>query len=525
MRKILISLAILATVILSLNYILGFAQSSKDLVFLGPVHYPPDYYYYVSQFAQGQTRWITAVDLYTSDFKGATLVGATNVLAGRVLSLFHIPPIIGYALTLTVYTFLLFLLTIFFLIRLYPRKSYGPLIAFIFFSVANMIPGTGSFYGNVAEPLVRFSRVPHQILGLICILLAMLAIAYGEHKKLSLSTKIIIGFIAAFSGLVLANINPVQWLLTSCVLFFSCFVFLAVNRELKIVNRFPFLIHYSLFINPLVFFLSGLPMAIYLSNLFKSLPFSQSAVWESWQLLRLPLLQAIQSFGPIAIVAVVGLPLFFAKPTLPRLLIGVYGVASVVLFFSPVSSIGKITNARFLSAITVLASSAIAADLLLNIPVAKLKTRMVVVWVCVCILMFMLVPLGVSQFWQHANLNTNNAYVYVSPLIIDAFEAARKQTTDKDIVLATWPYDEAFPALTGRRGFMGHMHLTIDLDRKNKEAFLFFDARIDDAAMHKFLKDNGITYVLEFTSVTKMLKPFLRIVYQNPLLTLYKVLP
>ena len=522
MRKVLIFLAIVFTIVLSLNYILGVIQSPKDLVFLGPVHYPPDYYYYVSQFAQGKTRWFTAVDLYTSDFKGATLVGATNVFAGHVMSFFHVPQVVGYAITLTAYTFILFLISIFFLTHLYPKKSHGPLIAFILFAIANMIPGTGSFYGNVAEPLVRFSRVPHQMLGLICILSPMLIVLYCEHKKLSLSTKIILGFLVALVGVTLANINPVQWLLTSCVLFFAIFVHLFFHRP---KNIFSSLILNSLFLIPIVFFLSGLPMTLYLSNLFKSLPFSQSAVWESWQQIRLPILSAIQSFGPIAVLAVVGLPTFFAKPTLSRLLLGIYSVASVVLFFSPVSAIGKITNARFLSAITVLGSSAIATDVLLNIPIINIKRRLVVVWGAVLILVVLLVPLGISQFWYHANLDTKNAYIYVSPLVIQTFAEAQKQTTDKDITLVTWPYDESFPALTGRRGFMGHMHLTIDPDRKNQEAFQFFDARIDDAAMHKFLSDNGITYVLGFTSVTKIIKPFMQIVYQNPLLTLYKVLP
>jgi len=196
-----------------------------------------------------------------------------------------------------------------------------------------------------------------------------------------------------------------------------------------------------------------------------------------------------------------------------------------VLFFSPISEIGKITNVRFLSAITVLGESAIAADLLLNIPIANFKKRLLVIWGIVLILIVWLVPVGVEQFKEHANLNINDPYTYVSPLVIQAFTEAQKRTNDRDIVLVTWPYDQAFPALTGRRGFMGHVHLTIDPDRKNQEAYYFFDAKEDDAAMHKFLTDNGITYVLEFTGVTKIIKPFLQIVYQNPMLTLYKILP
>ncbi|MCX6793913.1 MAG: hypothetical protein NTY06_02295, partial [Candidatus Gottesmanbacteria bacterium] len=217
MRKVLIVLTILYTLVLSLNYILGVAKTPQGYVFLGTVHHPNDYSYYLSQFTQGKEHWLHSIDLFTSEKTQPTLVGFTNVLAGHMLSLVNIPPIPAYQLTLTFYTFLFFLLVIFLLEALFPKEKETQCIALILLGIANVVPGSGSFFANVTEPMTRFARVPHQMLGLICIILPML-IVLKWHQSHSLSVKFIQVIFTIGASILLANINPIQWILVVCTL-------------------------------------------------------------------------------------------------------------------------------------------------------------------------------------------------------------------------------------------------------------------------------------------------------------------
>jgi hypothetical protein len=501
---ILIILAVVYTIVLSLNYIIGVIQTPPGLIFLGSVHYPVDYFYYLSLFAQGQTRWFTAVDLYTHEFRDTMLLGFTNVVNGRIVSTLGFQPIEGYQVALALYTLLLFLLIIKFLTWYFPKHSYKRVIAFALFCVANTFPGAPSFYANIAEPLVRLARVPHKALGLIACILPMLIILKLQDKKTTLNTKIILYIFIGICGVIAANINPMQWLLVSIVLF--CGI---LWHQRSISQLLPVVL----------FGITGFPMALYLTHLFTIPPFSQSTVWESMQFVTLTPSTFIFSFGPVVLLSILGLPLNLKKPTLPRMFMVLYFFLSLTLFLSPVSHVFHGSNTRFLSAITVLAASVFAADFITVIPIRW------VAWLITLFLVAYQAPVFITQFKRTANLATNNAYIYISTEVYTAMMETKKQTRDTDVVLVTWPYDESFPGLTGRRGFMGNPDQTINPELKNQQAYYFFDAKISEEEMHAFLLNNKITYVLSFTGVTKIQKPFLEVTYQNPTLTLYKVLP
>jgi hypothetical protein len=508
-RKVLIVLAVFYTGVLSVNYILGVVKTPPGYVYLGTVHHPSDYLYYLSQFTQGKTRWLTTVDLYTSEKIHPSLAWFTNVLAGHMFSLVNISPILAYQLTVTIYTFLFFLLVIFFLEAVFPKEKEAQCIAFILLGIANVMPGSGSFFANFTEPMTRFPRAPHHMLGLVCAMLPMILVLKWQ-KSHSLTVKCFQIILTIGTSILLANISPIQWILVCCTLISA----VVLTRQLPRV-----------FIVPAIFLFSGLPMIFYLVNLFKTLPFVQSAVWDIGVQIRLSLIDFLKSFGPVFVLAVLGLPLFCKRLTLARMFILIYTTASIVLFLSPISQYAGITNFRFLSAVTILGESILTAYFFIRLPIANHTVRRVLTWMMVVALSVFFIPQFIIQFKQHANLDVSNSYVYLSDEAISVYREAQKITNDEDTVLVTWPFDGSFPAITGRRGFMGHPLLTIDSDKKNHDAYLFFDAQMDDASMHKFLTDNHITYVLGFTSVTKIMKPFLQVAYQNSLVTLYKVLP
>lgn len=523
MNIVLILLAILYTFVLSLNYIIGVIQTPPGLLFLGSVHYPVDYFYYLSLFAQGQTRWITAVDLYTHEFRDTLLLGFTNVMGGRITSLFGLPPIEGYQVALAAYTIIFFLVIIRLLSSYYPTMQYRKVVAFVLFGIANTFPGASSFYSNATEPLIRFARVPHKMLGLICSLLPILIVLKLQEKKHTLNTNIVLYIFLAFCGIIAANINPVQWLLVSLVLGTGLLWNEFRKNDYKFRNTL-YAIHYTDLLPVFIFFVTGLPMAFYLTRLFTIPPFHQSAIWESTQFVSLSILTLIQSFGPVVLLAIFGLPLIqYKKISLPRMFMILYFLLSLMLFISPLSRLVHATNTRFLSAITMLAAALLATDFITTIPFPK-RIRATVSWIIVIILCVYQIPLFVAQFKRNANLATNNSYIYISQDAYQAMMETKKITTDKDTILVTWPFDQSFPGLTGRRGYMGNPDQTIDPELKNKLAYYFFDAKESDEEMHNFLLNNGITYVLGFSSTEKIKKSFMQPVYQNTAMTLYKVL-
>ncbi len=529
MRTVRVILALLFALVLGSSYIMGAKAAPQGLVYLGVVHHPQDYFYYLSQFTQGKTRLFTSIDLYSHDAANPTLVGVTNVFMGHMFSLIGVSPILAYQLSLLLFTFVFLYYSLVFLKMIFPKEKQAQIIAFLLFCFANAFPTVTNtngqfiidpmqtFFINVMEPMVRFSRVPHQMLGLICTIAPIIIIIQLQSNTLSSIQKYIRYAILAVCGTLLANINPVQWLLVVLVLGLSLLWNSFIHRK-----------HASLF-KPLVpvviFFFTGLPMTVYLMRLFNSPPFSQLAVWESWQLVTLNIWGFIMSFGPVTLLAIAGLPLFLRKMTLARIIIVFYLLTSIALFVSPLAEHAHITNVRFLSALTALGICIIAADFITHLPIRKSAVHRIVSWSIVGIGMLIFVPFFASQYQREANVNPSNSYLYIGQSAYDAFKEAQKRTTMEDVVLVTWPYDASFPAITGRRGYMGHPLLTINSDAKIQQADYFFEAKEDDNAMHKFLRDNGITYVLSFASVAAVQKPFMLPVYKNDLMVLYKVLP
>ena len=100
-----ILISLLATVENMIPSIVGFQKASSDTVFLGTVHHADDYFYYLSQFTQGATCFLTTTNLYSSEITADTFIGWSNVLTGRLFHLFGIPAIPAYQITIAIWTF------------------------------------------------------------------------------------------------------------------------------------------------------------------------------------------------------------------------------------------------------------------------------------------------------------------------------------------------------------------------------------------------------------------------------------
>ncbi|MEK7619053.1 MAG: hypothetical protein AAB416_02325 [Patescibacteria group bacterium] len=113
---------------------------------------------------------------------------------------------------------------------------------------------------------------------------------------------------------------------------------------------------------------------------------------------------------------------------------------------------------------------------------------------------------------------------------IEAMRWLSVHTKNESIILSSMVNGNVIPYFSNRRVFIGHWLLTLDLDRKRKQAYAIFEGRDSQNTMHEFLKKEKISYVFYsfYEKIPGDFSPenysFLKNVYQNREVTLYQVL-
>src|SRR3989339_1485513 len=97
MEKILVGFLIILTVLgIELQYIVNKLLTPEGMFYLGTVHWPSDYFYYLSQFVQGKEHLLFSTMLFTPEKLRPVLVGWQNGLTGRLLMLTGLDVISAY---------------------------------------------------------------------------------------------------------------------------------------------------------------------------------------------------------------------------------------------------------------------------------------------------------------------------------------------------------------------------------------------------------------------------------------------
>ena len=242
----------------------------------------------------------------------------------------------------------------------------------------------------------------------------------------------------AVSAFFLASLQPILWLLVAA----SCGIASLIKRR----SIFP----------TLVLFLSGLPAAIYLNEIFSTLPFSQLKIWEASQLVPLKLSGFFLAMGPIFIIALISLPVFVKKWPFEKFVIFTFTLLSLTFLMSPIPQMLRLTNIRFMSALAILCVCLIAADGLMHI-----KSRILFISL-IFILGILLIPNHIRTVKMSSDFTPSNAYEYLSKSDFNFLSSMQTIGKPTDTFLVLWPYNMPFPALTGKRTYHGHPLLTIN---------------------------------------------------------------
>jgi hypothetical protein len=412
---IIASIIIVFTLLNSLQFWVGIHNTPTNLVYLGTIHNPGDYFYYLSQFKQGEERIFSGYDLLTGEFKDITFVGWVNILLGRLFSLIGINAIFAYQISVLFFTSTVLFFS-WMLLRKFFQNSFHiimpsmnnsrmshlfsntNIVTFIFllFCISNALPVFptkensqwlySTFWFNSGVPFIRLGGVPHHLLTSTVILATILLFHSIIVKKNSDTSRDIQIFnkpirlhkffqssifeilLFILFALILSSLNPVQWLLLILIVGLSwilhiivtsgVFYSYRVHEPFTMVHSIKTYIRSKAFLLPFegffLFFLFGIPVIYYYSKLFSAEPYINLKQWEATHQLYITLQDVFGGFGLIPSVGILLLPLLLIRPTFLKFVTLLFPVISLLLFFSKIPFMFDLHNVRFLPPITIL---------------------------------------------------------------------------------------------------------------------------------------------------------------------------
>lgn len=507
-----------------IQYILGKMREPAGTMYLGTVHYPPDYFYYLSQMIQGKAHWLYSTMLFTSEKLPMVLVGWQHVLFGRVFSLLGIGVIDTYELAV-ISSLLLFLILAYFLVRIiFPDDKYKRILAYFFFVSANSlfkIINTPKgwdlsffwYWYNHGFQQVRFGPTPHHLLANSFYTL-ILILAYYWFSGRRHRIKIALGLVT--SSVILSSINPVYWGLATLILGVTPAVLMVVFKlkEIKgglkgfkggLKQYFASLRLESLLAPFVLLLISGFPVALYVKSIYVMPPYSYSNLWEAQQQVWVNPYWLVVGSGLVIPLAVIGVIGFLRAKNILRVMGVILILICSVFYMSPIPQKLGVTNIRFWSSNLYIFWGALAAEGVIGITNYELRIknkRRISFLVFSLIMIVYLVSIIPTYYVGYrdalAPTKLNDSFYYLPKDAYSAYLEAAKLGDEKSIYLVQWPFDETFPALTGRKSFYGYYMLTINSSEKEQKAFSFLDGKMTDDEAKAFLNLYKINFIITY---------------------------
>jgi hypothetical protein len=404
--------------------------------------------------------------------------------------------------------------------------------------------------------MVRFVTIPHHMIGQSFLVLALIQVICYTRVN-GLFKQSIVSFLLLLSGFVVASVNTIQWgmgvgicglviLIGSWREFFPRFSSVPARNEdindnksasslrSELNRRIPNSHHPKILLVitrlfPVIcFFLGGLPMAIYLKSLLTTLPYSQMVQWEATTpLAHTPALLFFLGYGPVLVLALIGVFFMVRKLTPGRLMVMFFPVVSIGIFLSPLPGLLQTSGARFIPYITSLFLGVLASEGVFGIGglrgLGNLRKPIQVLLVTGFFVLT--IPTYIVQTKEILATNTGDAFIFLPRDAMEVFDYVKTNTGSTDRFLVNWPFHVILPALTGRQSYWGDYLMTVDSIRKENEARMFFytpDADIGQKV--ELLKREKINYVVAYPWMPEVNSiPCLKMVKGNNFLGLYKV--
>jgi hypothetical protein len=533
---IVLVMILIAVFFIELQYIFCKLSETPGLVYLGAVHYPSDYFYYLSQMIQGKDNFLTSTMLFTSEKLTPVYVGWQNVLTGKILLSLGFSVIEAYQVAVFIYLTLFLALGYILLCQYFLKERNKRLLAFFFFLTSTSLwkinfnpqgPELAYFWYwyNHGDSLVRFGPTPHHLMANSAFT-ALLLLSYFWFAKKRIKLYMILLFIVC--SIILTSITPVYWGLMVLTLAAIPFVALTTGGLKAIKTRLlefkgKMLINFT----PLFFvLLPSIPVAIYVKKVFTLPPYSYSSIWESQQYVGVNLYWLIVGSGLVIPLAFLGLKNYIRSSNSGRIVGLILLTFSSLFYFSPIYQKLGVTNVRFWSGTIYLIWGALGAEgvFLIISRIKREAIKKVVIGIFFLVYLISILPTYYVNYKAILKPQLFNSFYYLPKEALIAFQEAAKKGNRDSVYLVEWPFDEPFPALTGRKSLFGFRLLTIDAENKTQKAFDFFGGKMTDEEKYDFLKRYKIDYIVGYPwtpGINDLL--FLKKEYENNFLGVYKV--
>ena len=213
-----------------------------------------------------------------------------------------------------------------------------------------------------------------------------------------------------------------------------------------------------------------MPPVLYLTRLFTTLPFSQLKLWEAGAQNALTPEHFLSSTGPVFLIALFSLPLFASHLSFAKIFVILFSLFSLLLLLSPLPVALGLSQARFISTLTILCLSVIASSGLMHLFNAKgTITRMSGALLIVGISL-LLIPNHFKTLELSSSFDPGNAYYYL-PAADYEFLQKSGRIGKPDDTFSLPGRIRMFPAITGKRTHHGHPLLTIASQERRPASF------------------------------------------------------
>ncbi len=504
--------------LLTLGFIADWIRTQPGNIYLGTIHYAPDYFNYISWIVQGENNILSSALLYTAENVPKNLSRWEFVLLGFILTKFGFGPIGIYHVGVFLFRILFFIASYLVLRLIFPDSRLKRILSFFLFASSTAWPiveiskqgldfGYHYFWYNTGNFFSRFGPTPNHLLAsallafsffFYLLIIGRLRILYKRHLLL-----------LSLSGFLLASISPIFWVLV-----------LGAGLIAGIRGGF------KLFVPLVVYFFGGVFPAFYIQEIYKTIPYSTILTWESYQRLPMDFISFFYANGPVSLFAILGIFPFIKSLKHERIFGLIFIIICFTLFVSKLHFSLGIMNVRFWPQAIYIFIAAVATEGIIFISSFFKKWR---VWVIITIILIYASLTAASYLGQLEDdlvAKTNDrGLIYLPKDVYETYHFAKKNTSAESIFLVRWPYNESFPAITGRRVYYGDpiSHMTIDGNKKTQEALQILDGVLTEVEAKDLIQKNNISHILAAGGGGFEKYTFIKKIYERENISLYEL--
>lgn len=530
-RLLILLIAIGITILNLTDLLLYFFKKPPNTVYIGITHWYEDFFYYLSQFAQGaRGRWLVENQFTTEDIP-ANINWILNLMLGKIGALLALPPWSSYHISLIMFSLLYVFLLYCASHRIFPKHAGYRLATFIFtltsggfflFSLTkqSILIQPYTYFYAYTSPLHRLGGVPHlliqNILSLTAVLLwcSFIDVVFSGHKTYGRTLRQAV--IMIFTLGTLFVINPVYVAMDVSVFFLTGIYF--YFRRKSIV----FLKHLLLYLGMISLIL--VPLVSYQWQVF-SHPFYQ--YFRQWEAAVPPtdIKTFFLSSGIVSVLAPIGMHRFISDRSPLRITGSLYAFLPIVLYFSPIPVNLSIPYFRLLQPPAYLFLVAMAIEglrVIAQLTSTRMKRFNSAVWFSLLftsVLLIQIPPL-VAEVREKTSAYYLSSYLNFVPNELWNGLTRLRSVARGEHMLATGTLELLAPTASGLHVYSAHRSLTLDYERKIANIQQFYDGKMNPSDAYTFLQDNRLRYILwqkQLGNVKELLSTylFLRVWYKN----------